>query len=47
MSEGTLQIAEESREVKARERERYTKLHAESQRIVRRQRRTLMDNAKK
>ena len=37
LSEGTLQIAEESREVKARERERYTKLNAEFQRTVSRQ----------
>ena len=37
LSEGALQIAEERREVKSKgERERYTQLHAEFQRIARR-----------
>ena len=47
-SEETLQIAEKRREVKGRgERESYTKLNAEFQRIARRDKKSLVNNAKK
>ena len=49
MSAETLQIAEKRREVKGKgERERYTKLNAEFQRIARRVKKSfLVNNAKK
>ena len=48
MSAETLQIAEKRREVKGRgERESYTKLNAEFQRIARRDKKSLVNNAKK
>ena len=48
MSEKALQIAEERREVKGkREKERYTQLNAELQRIVRREKKSILNEQSK